>query len=223
MRRTLGLAAALLALLPRLAAAQAPPTPQAGSAAVPTTDIFDVWRAFRHKEKAPEPAVWDYRKKMMAFAPVIGAKPSSGALSASLATRFYRGIRRPRASRRWSEPAFQSKGHTSLTDRSQFGDDDRWPRSDHRFQGTRSSRALGTSANSDDSVLTNFDYSGCITAHTVRRGLYAGGGFYSTIHHIGPDETARMRITGWRSAFVTYSTAYDCRSTRKHPLVRAWI
>ena len=67
------------------AAAQSTPAPE------PTTDIFDVWRAFRHKEKAPD-AAWDYHKTMKAFAPVIGVKPSSGALigvAGNIA--FYRG------------------------------------------------------------------------------------------------------------------------------------
>jgi len=217
MRRTLGLAAAVLALLPRLAAAQPPPTPQAGSAAAPTTDIFDVWRAFRHKEKAPEPAAWDYHKAMKAFAPVIGAKPSSGALigvAGNIA--FYRGDpATTRISSMVASLTFSSKGQTSLSDRfTIFGRDDRWRlEADHRFQWTSLETApLGTSATSAESVTTDFDFFRLHhTAHyQLRRGLYAGAGFYFDNHiNIGPHADDEGAEAEWAaSPFVTYSDAH---------------
>jgi hypothetical protein len=45
----------------------------------PLMDVFDLLRLLRHKDKPEqEQPAWDYRNKMVAFAPVIAAKPSSG-------------------------------------------------------------------------------------------------------------------------------------------------
>ena len=54
---------------------QAAPDPPAE-----TIDVFDLLRKLRHKEAGAQTESWDYRKPMFAFAPVIGAKPSSGVL-----------------------------------------------------------------------------------------------------------------------------------------------
>ncbi len=95
-----GVAVAILALLgavPGPVKAQSSPLQGDGtktSDAQPpaeSTDVFDLWRKFRHKEPDPA-AVWDYRKPMKAFAPVIGAKPSSGAVFGVAGNvAFYRG------------------------------------------------------------------------------------------------------------------------------------
>jgi hypothetical protein len=193
------------------AAAQSSPAPE------PTTDIFDVWRAFRKKDKAAEPAAWDYRKTMKAFAPVIGAKPSSGALvglAGNIA--FYRGDpAKTRISSMVASLTFSSKGQTSLTDRfTMFGRDDRYRlEADHRAQWTSlETGPLGTSANTEDSVLTNFDF--FRLHHTgyyqLRRGLYAGAGFYFDNHiNIGPPEDDADANAEWaESPFVQYSEAH---------------
>ena len=193
------------------AAAQSSPAPE------PTTDIFDVWRAFRKKDKAAEPAAWDYRKTMKAFAPVIGAKPSSGALigvAGNIA--FYRGDpATTRISSMVASLTFSSKGQTSLTDRfTMFGRDDRYRlEADHRAQWTSlDTGPLGTSANTEDSVLTNFDF--FRLHHTgyyqLRRGLYAGAGFYFDNHiNIGPREDDADADAEWaESPFVQYSEAH---------------
>src|SRR4249920_786696 len=78
------------------AGAQQPPanaerTQADASAPPPEMDVFDLWRKVRHKENPPAES-WDYRKPMIAFAPVIGAKPSSGILlGAAGNVAFYRG------------------------------------------------------------------------------------------------------------------------------------
>ena len=95
---------------------------------------------FGTRTQAAEQPAWDYRKAMKAFAPVIGAKPSSGALlgvAGNIA--FYRGD--PATTRISSVVAsltFSTKGQTALTDRfTMFGRDDRWRlEADHRFQWT---------------------------------------------------------------------------------------
>ena len=41
--------------------------------AAETMDVFDLWRKVRHKQGDAQAEPWDYRKPMIAFAPVIGA------------------------------------------------------------------------------------------------------------------------------------------------------
>ena len=64
------------------AVAQPPPPDSDPEQAVAqeTVDVFDLLRKLRHKDGDAQAEPWDYRKPMMAFAPVIGAKPSSGVL-----------------------------------------------------------------------------------------------------------------------------------------------
>ena len=194
------------------AAAQSTPAPE------PTTDIFDVWRAFRKKDQAAEPA-WDYHKTMKAFAPVIGSKPSSGVLlgvAGNIA--FYRGD--PATTRISSAVAsltFSSKGQTSLTDRfTIFGRDDRYRLdADHRAQWTSlAAPSLGTSADAGDSVESDFDF--FRLHHTayyhLGRGFYAGAGLYYDNHtNIGPhdeDDEGEAAAEWAASPFVRYSEAH---------------
>ena len=60
--------------------AAAQPAAPAPAPAAETIDVFDLWRKVRHKEAEAQAQPFDYRKKMIAFAPVIGAKPSAGVL-----------------------------------------------------------------------------------------------------------------------------------------------
>jgi outer membrane protein assembly factor BamA len=208
-------AAALIALLlavPEAAVGQTASTATPDNAAAPATDIFDVWRAFRHKEKAPD-ASWDYEQTMKAFAPVIGVKPSSGALvglAGNIA--FYRGDpATTRISSMVASLTFSSKGQTSLTDRfTMFGRDDRWRlEADHRFQWTSlETTPLGTSATSDDRVVADFDFFRLhhTAYYQLPRGLYAGGGFYYDNHtNIGPQDNEGAEAEWAQSPFVTYS------------------
>jgi hypothetical protein len=221
MNRSACLAAVVIAVLstcPRAAGAQASPSLETPTDAAPTTDIFDVWRAFRHHAAPANEPAWDYRKPMKAFAPVIGAKPSSGALFGAAGNiAFYRG-----------EPAttsissivtsltFSSKGQTSLTDRfTMFADGNRWRvDADHRFQWTSlQTPALGTSAGPDDNVLADFDFFRLhhTAYYQLRPGLYAGAGFYFDNHiNIGPqhDDDEDVRSEWSESAFVKYSEAH---------------
>lgn len=216
MRRLLRPVATSLVLLAVTGAAAAQPPPAPAVSPEATTDIFDVWRAYRQKEKAAEPAAWDYRKAMKAFAPVIGAKPASGVLlgvAGNIA--FYRG--EPATTRISSMVAsltFSTKGQIALTDRlTVFGRDDRFRLdADHRAQWTSLVvPPLGTSAESSDSAIGDFDF--FRLHHTayyhLGRGLYAGGGLYYDNHiNIGPqgedvDEAADAEWAA--SPFVQYS------------------
>jgi outer membrane protein assembly factor BamA len=219
MTRTLAAAlalAAFLAAVPGAAVAQSASTAPPDNSGAPTTDIFDVWRAFRHKEKASD-AAWDYHKTMKAFAPVIGAKPSSGALigvAGNIA--FYRGDpATTRISSMVASLTFSSKGQTSLTDRfTIFGRDDRWRlEADHRAQWTSlETTPLGTSATGDDRVVTDFDFFRLhhTAYYQLPRGFYAGAGFYYDNHiNIGPREDDESADAEWAaSPFVEYSEAH---------------
>lgn len=85
------------------AAAQAPPRPasrsdpqaaqQATQPEPPLVDVFDLLRLLRHKgQSAEEEPAWDHRKKMIAFAPIVGYKPASGMMfGAGGNVAFFRG------------------------------------------------------------------------------------------------------------------------------------
>jgi hypothetical protein len=201
------LAIVVLALCVVDASAQTAPQPEAEQ-----MDVFDLVRKLR-KQEAVDAAAWDYRKAMKAFAPVIGAKPSSGVLigvAGNIA--FYRGD--PATTHISSSVAsvtFSTKKQTSITNRmTLFTRDDRLRLdADHRFQWTSlETNALGTSADTRDSIQTGFDF--FRLHHTafasVRPSLFAGGGLYFDTHrNTGPHDDEEI---GWQnSAYVAYSEA----------------
>ena len=210
MRRIIGALLLVLVLGAGNAAGQDVP-PSTGN----EIDVFDLWRKIRNKEQDPAAAQWDYRKAMKAFAPVIGAKPSSGALvgvAGNIA--FYRG--EPATTHISSAVAsltFSTKKQTSLTDRmTLFTKDDRVRvDADHRFQWTSlETNPLGTSAETRDSIQTGFDFFRLhhTAYYRLRPSLFAGGGLYFDTHtSVGPhdDEDA----AAWQdSAYVSYSEAH---------------
>ena len=209
MPRTIGVFVIVMALGAGHAAGQDVPPPTGTE-----VDVFDLWRKVRNKDQDPGAEQWDYRKAMKAFAPVIGAKPSSGALvgvAGNIA--FYRGD--PATTHISSAVAsltFSTKKQISLTDRvTLFTRDDRVRvDADHRFQWTSlETNALGTGADTRDSIQTRFDF--FRLHHTayfrLRPSLFAGGGLYFDTHtSVGPhdDEDA---LAWQESAYVTYSEA----------------
>ena len=206
--RILIIVLALLAFCAADANAQTAPQPEADQ-----MDVFDLLRKLRKKEAADD-TTWDYRQAMKAFAPVIGAKPSSGVLMGVAGNiAFYRGDpATTHISSAVASVTFSTKKQTSITDRmTVFTRNDRLRLdADHRFQWTSlETNALGTSADTRDSIQTGFDF--FRLHHTafasVRPSLYAGGGLYFDTHRdTGPhdDEDA----IGWQdSAYVTYSEA----------------
>src|SRR4030095_2861309 len=208
MLRTIGVVLAVLMLGCADAAAQS-----AAPSADGQVDVFDLWRKVRNKEPAPDDASWDYRKAMKAFAPVIGAKPSSGALirvAGNVA--FYPGAPSTTPiSSVVTSLTFSTKKQTSLTDRMAiFARDDRVRYdADHPFQWTSlETNQLGTSADTTDSIQTGFDFFRLHHSayYRVRPSLFAGGGLYFDTHtSVGPhdDEAAWQQ-----SAYVTYSEAH---------------
>jgi Omp85 superfamily domain len=175
-------------------------------------DVFDLWRQLRHKPPSPPPPP---TTSMKAFAPVIGTKPSSGLLLGVAGNvAFYRGDPlTTHISSAVASVTFSSKKQTSLTDRfAMFGRNDRWRLdADHRLQWTSLEAGdLGTSADSQDSVETHFDF--VRMHHTayvrVRDAVYIGAGLYFDNHFdVRPSEDA---AASWdQSPYVRYSTAHD--------------
>jgi Omp85 superfamily domain len=209
MLRTIGILLIVLILGSASVAAQSA-EPPAGDSQI---DVFDLWRQVRHKEPAPDDASWDYRKAMKAFAPVIGAKPSSGALfgvAGNIA--FYRGDpSTTKISSVVTSLTVSTKKQISLTDRMAiFTRDDRVRfDADHRFQWTSlETNPLGTSADTRDSIQTGFDFFRLHHSafYRLRPSLFAGGGLYYDTHtRVGPQDDE----AGWQqSAYVTYSEAH---------------
>jgi hypothetical protein len=176
----------------------------------PATDVFDLLRRLRQKEPKPE-AAWDYREPMIAVAPVIGAKPSSGVLlGAAGNVAFYRG--RPATTHISSAVAsftVSTKGQVAVTNRfTIYARDDRWRiDGDHRAQWTSlETHALGTSADTRDGIVIDYDFFRLhnTVLYRVRPKLFAGGGLYYDAHvRIGPAEGAEGAWAG--SPYVDYT------------------
>jgi hypothetical protein len=205
----------VLALAPGRVAARSPePDDQARTnepeQLTDTVDVFDLWRRIRNREPE-DPEEWDYRKPMRAFAPVIGAKPSSGVLFGVAGNvAFYRGEpSTTHISSLVASVTFSTKKQTAITDRfTIFTDGDRWRfEGDQRFQWTSlDTFGLGTSADTRDGVESRFDFFRLHHAayRRLRPSLYAGAGLYFDNHtDVRPGEDAEA---GWdESPYVQYS------------------
>jgi hypothetical protein len=178
-----------------------------------TMDVFDLWRKLRHKEADAQAEPWDYRKLMIAFAPVIGAKPSSGVLLGAAGNiAFYRGDpATTRISSMVASVTFSTKKQTSLTNRfTMFTPESRWRvDGDDRFQWTSlDTYALGTNADTTVGIVADFDFFRFhhTAYYQLRPALYAGGGLYFDNHtSVGPSEGEEPEWT--ESPYVTYSEA----------------
>ena len=159
-------------------------------------DVFDLLRKLRHKEGDAQAEPWDYRKPMMAFAPVIGAKPSAGVLLGAAGNiAFYRGDpSTTRISSMVASVTFSTKKQTSLTNRfTMFTPESRWRfDGDDRFQWTSlDTYALGTSADTTVGIVADFDFFRFhhTAYYRLRPALYAGAGLYFDNHtSVGPGE-----------------------------------
>src|SRR5688572_27278459 len=129
----------------------------------PTMDAFDLWRHIRGKAPSPQAGSDDYRQSMKAFAPVIGAKPTSGVLVGVAGNvAFYRGDpSTTHLSSLVTSFTFSTEKQTALTDRfTLFARNDGWRlEGDHRFQWTSlNTYALGTSADTRTGTEARFDF-----------------------------------------------------------------
>jgi outer membrane protein assembly factor BamA len=181
---------------------------------VETIDVFDLVRQLRHKEGDPPPESWDYRKPMIAFAPVIGAKPSAGVLlGAAGNVAFYRGDpSTTHISSTVTSLTFSTKKQIAITNRfTMFGRDNRWRLDgDHRFQWTSlETFGLGTSADTETGVTADFDFFRLhqTAFYQLRPALYVGAGLYFDNHtNVDPLDGEEA---GWAgSSYPTYSEAH---------------
>jgi hypothetical protein len=185
------------------------------SADVETMDVVDLIRKLRHKELTADEkaAALDPKTRMRAAAPVIGYKPTSGALIGVAGNvAFFLGD--PPATRISSMVAsltYSSRNQVSLSDRfTIFGPADRWAvEGDNRAQWTsQSTYGIGAATTPDDEVNMEFNYFRVYETGYVRlyRRLLGGVGFHYTAHTAvrpGEDEEA-----GWsESPYVVYSEA----------------
>ena len=197
------------------AAAQPPVPDSARQPAAPDTetmDVVDLLHKLRHKEGEAQP--WDYHKPMMAFAPVIGAKPSSGvSLGAAGNVAFYRGDpSMTHISSLVTSATFSTKKQISLTNRfTMFSRENRWRHEgDYRLQWTSlDTYGLGTSADTSVGIVADFDF--FRLHHTAYYGLrpelYVGAGLYFDNHTgVGPNKGEEPEWT--ESPYVAYSQAH---------------
>ena len=139
---------------------------------------------------------------MFAFAPVIGAKPSSGVLFGVAGNvAFYRGDpSTTRISSMVTSLTFSTKKQTSLTDRfAMSGRENRWRHEgDYRFQWTSlETYELGTSADTSAGVQANFDFFRLYhtSYYRLRPALYVGAGVYFDNHtNVSPGSRGRSRV-----------------------------
>jgi hypothetical protein len=218
------LSAAFLALVVAAVAggagAQEPePTPGPAEAApseqaVPIKDIFDVLRELRHKPPKGPPGAGDYKKLMIAGAPVISYNPASGfgiGLAGNVA--FYRGF--PETTRISS-----GVGSLIVTTKDQIlfnakldvsTPNNRWVfHGDNRLYGTsQDTYGLGTSTTSGEALNAKYNFFRFYESlfRQVRPSLYVGAGFLYNLH--GDVRPAEDSAAAWPdSPYVGYSNQF---------------
>jgi hypothetical protein len=224
-RRVPGALACLVFLAGRATSAQEEPAPvapvagtptaDADGVAQPTKDLFDLVRELRHKPEPPPPGPEDYKKWMVALAPVVTYGPTSGfgvGFAGNMAV--YRGT--PHTTRISSLVASVTAttkeqvlvnakiNSSALDNRRHFEGDNRL------YWTSQKTYGLGTGTAEDDAVDQKYDYFRFYETYyaKVARHIYLGGGFlYSNHRDVRPaDEDAEA---AWpTSPYVTYSERY---------------
>ncbi len=180
-----------------------------------TLDVTDLWNRIRHKTITNPTAERDYREPMSAWTPVIGAKPSAGALFGFAGNvALFRG--EPSTTHISSmvfSATYSTKGQTALTGRFILNSNaDSWRLDgDNRAQWTsQNTYGLGTTADSTDVVRTRFNF---FRLHDtgyrqLKPGLFAGLGMHFDDHsNFRPgDEVGEDEWTD--SAFRQYTEAH---------------
>lgn len=172
------------------AAETTPGTAAAAQADDETVDIIELIRKWRHKEQPPaDRSSIDHRKRMVAAAPVIGAKPSAGLiLGVAGNAAFYLGD--PSTTRISS-----GVGSATVTTKKQagisahntvFGRENRWRlEGDYRFQWTsQETFGLGMDTSASDGEIVRYDFYRLSQSaqYRLRPNLFAGGGLHFDSH-----------------------------------------
>jgi hypothetical protein len=192
--------------------AQATPEPGGVSPAEPTRDLFDILRDLRHKPAPPPPGPDDYKKWMVAAAPVITYGPTSGfGIGAAGNLAFYRGF--PDTTRISSIVAsvtattkeqvlINAKVNSSaLDDRRRFEGDNRL------YWTSQKTYGLGTDTAEEAAVDQKYDYFRFYETlyRRVAGDIYLGAGFlynnHTDVRPVDDDASA-----AWPSSpYVVYS------------------
>jgi hypothetical protein len=212
-----------LVLAAAVAAAQEPapavpePAPAApvSEVAEPTTDIFDVIRDWRKKPPPPPPGPEDYKKWMVAGAPVIGYGPTSGlgiGVAGNLAV--FRGFPNTTSISSIVASVIGTTKEQLLVNAKVYGYalDNRWHfEGDNRLYWTsQETFGLGTSSSEDDAIDQKYDYFRFYETlyRQLGKSFYLGAGFlYSNHTDVRPtDDDASA---AWPdSPYVEYSEKY---------------
>ena len=204
-RYLIAIAAALVVAVRPAHAQNAPPD---------TVDIIDIWNQIRHKP--PSVSADDDTKPMKALAPVIGVKPSAGALFGVAGNvAFFAGDpKTTHISSLVASLTFSQKKQTSLTGRlSLAARDDRWRLDgDNRAQWTsQDTYGLGTASELAAGVNAKYNF---FRVHEtflwqIRPSLFAGAGLHYDDHtNIRPGTD--VSDPEWNeTAFVQYSEAHN--------------
>ena len=187
-----------------------PPTPET----VAIKDVFDVLREIRHKPPKPPAGAEDYRKLMIAAAPVISYNPASGfGIGAAGNVAFYQGF--PDQTRISS-----GVGSLIITTKEQLlfnakldvsGANNRWTfHGDNRLYWTsQDTYGLGTTTAPDAALNAKYTFLRFYESFFRRVGpnLYAGAGFLYNLHgDVRPDEES---AAAWpASPYATYSSRF---------------
>jgi hypothetical protein len=195
--------------------AQATPEPGGVSPAEPTRDLFDILRDLRHKPAPPPPGPDDYKKWMVAAAPVITYGPTSGfGIGAAGNLAFYRGF--PDTTRISSIVAsvtattkeqvlINAKVNSSaLDDRRRFEGDNRL------YWTSQKTYGLGTGTTEDAAVDQKYDYFRFYESYYVKiaPNTYVGGGFLYSDHRDVRPADADAEAAWATSPYVAYSEKY---------------
>lgn len=200
----------LLAAMP-VARAQTPAQGTQDPAPVETMDVMDLIRRLRNKDAPAGP--FDYTKRMIALAPVIGARPSSGVIvgvAGNIAS-FRGDPATTHISSSIVSATVTSKNQAGIGARTtMFGRDNRWRAEvDYRFQWTSLDiLGLGVATAQAEAQLARFDFYRLYQSgyYLLRPYLFVGGGLHFDIHaDVRPGEGGE---DSWPAApFVQYSLA----------------
>lgn len=201
---------------PPQASAQPAPKPATEEAiAVPTKDLFDVWRQIRHKPEPPPPGPEDYKRWMVALAPVLTYGPTSGfglGFAGNIAA--YRGT--PHTTRISSIVASVTAttkeqvlvnakiNSSALHNRRHFEGDNRL------YWTSQKTYGLGTGTTEDAAVDQKYDYFRFYESYYVKiaPNTYVGGGFLYSDHRDVRPADADAEAAWATSPYVTYSEKY---------------
>jgi hypothetical protein len=180
---------------------QPAPIPQPSEAtpetteALPTKDLVDVIRDWRNKPPLPEGPP-DYKKRMIAGAPVIGYSPTSGvAVGVAGNMAFYRGLpETTRISSIVASATATSKGQILASAKFNVSSfENHWRlEADNRFYWTsQPTYGLGTSTSKDDSLDMKFNHFRIYDKYykEIAGDFFLGAGYIYNIHNnVRPDE-----------------------------------